>query len=380
MATLDINRFDAHALIPTQILEGVIQGVVENSVVLSTFRRLPNMATNKEKMAVLDVLPFAYWQTADTSLKKFTKTGWENKYIYAEEIAVIVPIAENVLNDANIDIWANITPLLVQAFGQKIDQAIILGDNKPASYRASLIDSIYNAGANIPASTNLYAEINDAMEKIEASGYDPTTIMGGTDMKAAFRMLLDSTGQPIKGTEIDSLPKKFVRNGIWDSKRAKFIVGDFSQAVFAIRQDMTIERSNQATLENPETGELIHLWQRDMVALRAVMRLGWEIPNPINALQPDHSVRFPFSLIEPSTPVTTYTVMFTVADADTTPIAGAKVTFGGIPKRTNASGTAVFKTQANETNSYTVTMEGKQKKRGTVAVVTSNVAVSVVLD
>jgi hypothetical protein len=46
------------------------------------------------------------------------------------------------------------------------------------------------------------------MAKVEASGYNPNFLMGGTGIKAAFRMLLDTTGQPIRGTEIDDIPKE----------------------------------------------------------------------------------------------------------------------------------------------------------------------------
>ena len=34
-----------------------------------------------------------------------------------------------------------------------------------------------------------------------------------------------------------------------------------------------------------------------MVALRAVMRLGWEIPNPINALKTNKNQHFPFAVL-----------------------------------------------------------------------------------
>ena len=36
----------------------------------------------------------------------------------------------------------------------------------------------------------------------------------------------------------------------------------------------------------------------DMVALRAVMRLGWEIPNPINSVQTDKNKRCPFAILK----------------------------------------------------------------------------------
>ena len=40
--------------------------------------------------------------------------------------------------------------------------------------------------------------------------------------------------------------------------------------------------------------------QNDMVALRAVMRLGWEIPNPINSVQKDKTKRCPFAVLKPA--------------------------------------------------------------------------------
>ena len=62
-------------------------------------------------------------------------------------------------------------------------------------------------------------------------------------------------------------------------------------------------------IQDPDSGEILYnLMQNDMVALRAVMRLGWEIPNPINAMVPDKTKRCPFSLLTSTEPVKpTYT-------------------------------------------------------------------------
>jgi len=34
-----------------------------------------------------------------------------------------------------------------------------------------------------------------------------------------------------------------------------------------------------------------------MVALRAVMRLGWQLPNPINRINPNDATRYPFAVL-----------------------------------------------------------------------------------
>lgn len=349
-----IKRSDAYALFEPDVINEIIEGAVKQSAVLQLFRRLPNMTSNKTKMRVLDALPMAYWVDANTNngRKKLTKMAWDNKYITAEELAVIVTIKEDVLDDANYDIWADVKPRLVEAIGKAVDNAVLTGADKPNGFRLDLLSSIINAGAVVTQGSpaNLYSDINDAMVKVEESGYNPNGIVGGVDIKGKFRMMLDTTGQPIAGTEIGNLPKFYVDNGSWDKDKALMVVGDFSQAVYSIRQDVTYKILTEAIIQDPSDGSILYnLAQEDMVALRVVFRMGWEIPNPINALKPDESVRFPFASIVKNggSSMTTYTGTITVYDnaGSPAPVSGAKVTVGGVTKKTNSSGVATFTLQ-----------------------------------
>lgn len=296
-----IDKTNVEALIDTQVANEIFEGVVRESKALSMFKRLPNMTSDKTKLRVLDSLPIAYFvdESTNNGRKNLTKMAWDKKYINAAELAVIVPIKENVLNDTSIDIWAEVKPRIVEAFGKKIDNAIFNGTDKPADWRAGLIPSIVTAGAEVTEGDNLYSDINDVMTKVEESGYNVTGLLGGVGLKGKFRMLTDTTGQPIKGTEIDSLPKAFLDNGAWDKTKSILIVGDFSQAVYAIRQDVTYKVLTEAVIQDPSSGDILYnLAQDDMVALRVVMRLGWEIPNPVNALN-ETTKRFPFANLKP---------------------------------------------------------------------------------
>ena len=368
-----ITRQNAEALFSEDLVAEIIQGVTKQSAALRMFRRLPNMSSNIMRMRVLDALPMAYWvnDSTDNGRKQITNAAWANKYIVPAEIAVIVPIKEDVLDDASIDIWGEIRPRLVEAIGKKIDQAIFVGVDKPSAWRADLLSSIAQAGAYVPqaSGTTLYSAINDAMVKVEESGYNPSGIVGGVDVKGKFRMMLDTSGQPIKGTEIDELPKAYIDNGAWDKSKAQMIIGDFTQAVYSIRQDITYKVLDQAIIQNPSDGEIMYnLAQEDMVALRVVMRLGWEIPNPITALQPDETVRFPFAAVQATSALTTNTTTFTVTDDGATSyVEGARVSFGGMVAKTNASGVATFKAQ-NGVYQYKITANGYQPYTGSVTV------------
>ena len=141
-----ISRSDLSGLIPEPVSREIIQGVAQGSAVLAMGRRLPNMTSKTQTLNVLDSLPIAYFVNGDTGAKKTTKQAWDKKVITAEEIAVIVPIPEAALADANYDIWAEVKPRLVEAFGKVIDAAVLFGTNKPTSWRDGLVPSAIDAG------------------------------------------------------------------------------------------------------------------------------------------------------------------------------------------------------------------------------------------
>ena len=301
MAVNTIAKTDVDALIETQVANEIFEGVTRESKALSMFKRLPNMTSDKTKLRVLDTLPIAYFvdETSNNGRKKTTKMAWENKYINAAELAVIVPIKENVLNDTSIDLWAEIKPRIVEAFAKKIDNAMFFGVDKPADWINGLVPTVISVGANVTETSNgLYSDINDTMVKVEESGYEVNGILGGVGLKGKFRMMTDTTGQPLNTTEIGSIKRNYMDNGVWDKSTATLIAGDFNQAVYAIRQDITYKVLDQAVIQDTDGSIAYNLAQEDMVALRVVMRLGWQIPNPVNALN-ETATRFTFAALVP---------------------------------------------------------------------------------
>ena len=296
-----IARTDVDSLIETQVANEIFEGVTKESKALRMFRRLPNMTSDKTKLRVLDSLPVAYFvdETTNNGRKNTTKMAWDKKFINAAELAVIVPIKENVLNDTSIDIWAEVRPRIVEAFAKKIDNAMFFGVDKPTDWRAGLVPSVITAGAEVNETGKLYSDINDVMTKVEESGYEVNGILGGVGLKGKFRMMTDTTGQPLNTTEIGSVRREFMDNGVWDKTKSTLIAGDFSQAVYSIRQDVTYKVLDQAVIQDTDGSILYNLAQDDMVALRVVMRLGWEIPNPVNALN-ETATRFPFASLKPT--------------------------------------------------------------------------------
>lgn len=393
MATNIISRGNAEALIQEQLINTIQQDTPKSSIFMQLARKLPNMTSNKTRMRVLDMLPLAYWVNGDTGMKQTTNQAWDNIWLTAEELAVIVPIPEAVLADADVDIMGEVQPRIIEAIGQRVDAAVIFGENRPSQWRLDILSTARQAGNNVAVGTDPdYYELllgeNGVISKVEESGRMVNAAIGAMGMRAKLRGIRGTDGHPIfkadmQGTTnyaLDGAPMYFPQNGAFDRSKAQLVVGDFSQAVYSIRQDITVKILDQGVIQDPTTKEIVYnLAQQDMIALRVVFRMGWALPNPASRLDADRTT-CPFAYLEPTTALATQTVTFTVKDNASTPavIAGAIVDVDGARKKTGADGTAKF-TLTPGTYAATVKCKGYGTVSDTVTVASSAVAKAVTL-
>lgn len=307
-----ISREDAAALIPEEVSREIVQGVTEQSAVMKLGRRLADMARAQTRMPVLSLFPIGYFVDGDKGLKKTTDISWANKYINAEEIAVIVPIPQAVLDDVDYDIWGEVKPRVEEEFGRVIDAAILFGDLAPATWPTDILAAAVAAGNSVTDGTgvDLYEDIcdeNGVIAAVEADGFFHSGAAAAISMRARLRGLRDADGQLIytrsmqEGTTyaLDGEQLFFPRNGCWDVAQAHMILGDWQQLVYSIRQDLSFKIFTEGVVQD-HTGAIVYnLMQQDMVALRAVMRIGWQVPNPINRLQEVEANRYPFAALIP---------------------------------------------------------------------------------
>lgn len=357
MAVHITSRADAEAIIREQVVSTIFQDAPKQSVFMSLARKLPNMTSNQTRIRVLDFLPTAYWVNGDTGMKQTSKQAWDNVYINAAELAVIIPIPEAVLDDAEFDIFGEITPRVNEAIGQKVDSAIIFGVNRPAEWQNDIVTLARQAGNNVaPGGSPDYYDLilgeGGVISKVEEDGYMSTGALASMGMRAKLRGIKATDGTPIFKSDmqgstnyaLDGAPMYFPQNGAFDNTIAQLIIGDFKQAVYAIRQDITVKILDQGVIQDPATKEIAYnLAQQDMVALRVVFRMGWALPNPATRMDEDR-VGCPFAYLEPATAMTTQKVTFTVKDNNSEPkaVEGAIVDVNGSRLKTNASGVAEF--------------------------------------
>lgn len=384
-----IDRARAEALIQEQVVSTIFQDAPKQSVFMSLARKLPNMTSKQTRIPVLDMLPVAYWVNGDTGFKQTSQQAWDNVYLTAAELAVIVPIPEAVLDDADFDILGEVTPRVNEAIGARVDAAVLFGTNRPTEWQNDIITMARQAGNNVSGGAVTYDTLlgeNGVISKVEESGHMVNGAIASMAMRGKLRGIKNTSGTPLFKSDmqgstqyaLDGAPLYFPQNGAFDASIAQMIVGDWSQAVYSIRQDVTTKILDQGVIQDPNTKEIIYnLAQQDMIALRVVFRMGWALPNPATALNSDRTL-VPFAYLEPATAKTTYKATITVKDSQESAaaISGATVDLNGSRKKTNASGVAEFSLM-NGSYPVKIKADGYKSTTGTVTVNGAETALTV---
>jgi HK97 family phage major capsid protein len=297
------------ALLPDQTINEIIQTAPESSVLLSRARNV-RLSSKRAKQPVLNSLPDAYWVNGDTGLKQTTDASWAGTFITAEELAVIVPIPNAVVDDASIDLWAQIRPLLAEAIGKKVDQAGIFGTDKPASWPTAIVPGAIAAGNTIVSGTgtDFGVDVAELAGKISEDGFAVNGFASRPGLTWKLRGLRDTTGQPIFGGPLSeggasnlygySLDE--VRNGAWNSAAAELLAADWDKFVVGIRQDITYDLFSEGVISDADGKVVLNLMQQDSKAMRVVFRVGFQVANPLTRLNGNAATRYPAGVITPA--------------------------------------------------------------------------------
>ena len=298
----------AGSLIPEAERREILKGLPAQSAALALARKVA-MSTKVERQPVLSALPAAYWVSGDTGLKQTTKAEWENKELVAEELAVIVPVPENLLADSAYDVFGELRPLIVEALGVELDKAVLFGTDAPATFGNSIVEGAIAAGntVNVSATGDDASDVSAVMGQVEADGFSVSGFAARNRLKARLRNLRDTSGSPIfspsltAGTPATLWGESIVYsdlNGAWSGEGVDLIGGDWSKAVIGVRQDITFKLFTEGVISNTAGNVVLNLMQQDSVALRVVARYGFTVANPISRVNQVEATRYPFAVLE----------------------------------------------------------------------------------
>lgn len=306
----EITRGDALALMAEERAPEIWKGAQQESAALQTFARV-NMGKREKVIPFVDVLPAApsggAFVSGDTGHKPTLEMSWAVKEMVAEEIAGIVPIPENVLEDSDYDLWAEVKPNIDTYVARAIDAAVFSGINAPASWPAGGLVQVATAAGNVldlstylatgtqDDGVDLAGAFNELLGLVEDDGFDADRLYVKKNMKRRIRNLRDLNGNPIF---IAGLRGANEPPSLWDTDLAYVPTPAFASnvlslaassqhAILGLRTDMQWKVLDQATLTQSMTingtefrAVAASLAEQDMLALRFKLRLGFTYMDP----------------------------------------------------------------------------------------------------
>jgi HK97 family phage major capsid protein len=280
-------------IVPASYGTTLVNAVLRESAGLS-LSRTQRVATNKTLFSVYAGRPVAAF-VAEAAPKQATGAEYTELAINVKKLATVVMYTEELLDDAREDPSILINTDVSAAFSYLID-AHIVGWSAGVIQATSFDSRLENCTTVVEfdQTKDLGIALSAAMAKVEAAGYTPNGAILPYDARQNMRdARAVNTGQPLYGNwdqairgDLFGLPIRYSSNlpllaGTAAAGRTVGIVGDFNQAIAAIRQDLTVAYSDQATVD--VGGTLHNLWQQNKRAARWEMRMGFNIHDTNNA-------------------------------------------------------------------------------------------------
>jgi len=314
-----VDRVEVGPLIPEDAANEIISEAQEKSYALTAFKRR-QMTRKQQRIPIFDRKPVAYFVNGDTGLKQTSDARWDNIYLNAEELAVIIPIPDLLVDDASFDIWSELRPEITEAIGAKVDEAIFFGVDRPTSWPTGILQGATAASQSVTggavAGQDVFGDINQAMMMLEAAGYDPKSMFGRIQMRGILRNTRDTTKgflYPASGPDNVGGQNAGWRGEVWNTPlfvskmgftgfsanaaNAALFVLDTDNLVLSVRSDINMKLFTEGVISDGNGVVLLNLMQSDSKALRVTFRLAWAVANPVTRLQPNRSLRYPASVL-----------------------------------------------------------------------------------
>lgn len=295
MATLTRTN---HALaIPPDRQYDVVANVYEDSALLQL------ADVRQMTSAVQDVItagsftfPAGMSNVAEAGMKPTADGSLGSYQLVAQKMAVFVVVSDELLAEASgVDIVSFYQDAITQQMAKLIDVHGLAGggpfgtESLAGAAAAAAGAHVQSFTGTIAAPTGVVPAFTNAMNAVEADDYVPTGFLGARPVKGLFRSLVDGGGRPLLMESFTAdVPDQLYGEPIYWLGRGVFptgasalraIVGDFSQYVIGIRDELTFSLHNEGTIEltpgNAATA--VNLLQQNLTALRAELRLGAKV-------------------------------------------------------------------------------------------------------
>lgn len=261
--------------LPVEVSQEIIQKTQESSAVMKLARQIP-LPGRGASINVITGDPEATW-IGETDAKAVSNPDLDTKVMRGYKLAVIVPFSDEFRRDVPA-LYDAIVSRIPGALGQKFDKTVFGGVDKPGSDFDNFAAVTAQSLASDPYAGLVAAETDISINGGILNGFvlapqGKGVLLGATDQdkrplfinnvaEGAIPMILGARTEVSKGAYVSGSPQ------------VVGFAGDWTQAMYGIVEGVKITFSSDASLDLGN-GTTIHLFQRDMFALRAEIEIGF---------------------------------------------------------------------------------------------------------
>ena len=258
-------------LVPEELRTEVFR-VLPDMTVMRRLARVIPMTTDTLKLNSLGARPVAYW-TGEYQSKSTTSAEFNQVVLSPNDLVCLLPVSEQLLADANINLVQFIIELFAEAIGLAEDKAFFTGSGsgQPRGISIETIATV-NAGGN-PTFDDIIDVIDAVPSRVTSS--PKAAFVGHRNAKRAFRKMKDSDGSYVwrdggsssnNNGETVRLPNTLYGYPFYeqnDLPQSELYFGDWSMYIIGDRQTMAVSTTT-------EGGDA---WRRNAMEIKAVERV-----------------------------------------------------------------------------------------------------------
>ena len=320
--TAMIDRTEAGPLIPEDVSNEIIKEATEKSFVLSAFKR-KQMSRKQQRLPIFDRKPIAYFVNGDTGLKQSSDVRWDNVYLNAEEIAVIVPVPDLLVEDAALRHLDGTAPRGHRGDRRQGGRGGVLRGGPAHAWPTGILQGATAASQVVTGGSSaldVFGDMNAAMMMLEDDGYDPMAWFARLQMRGILRNTRDANKgflYPAAGPANTGGQSVGWKGEVWNTPLfvskmgyAGFAAGAANAAAFvldtdnficAVRDDINMKVFTEGVISNDAGAVVLNLMQQDAKALRVTFRMAWAMTNPVTRMQPNRTLRYPAAVVTQGT-------------------------------------------------------------------------------
>ena len=262
---------DGGYLVPEELRTEVFRVLPDMTVMRRIARTLP-MSTDTLKLNSLSARPTAYW-TAEYASKSTTSAEFDQISLSPNDLVCLLPISEQLLADANINLVQFITQLFAEAIGLAEDKAFFTGSGS-GQPKGINQESIASAAVGGSLNFDRVIQLLDLVPQRVAQSTN-AAFVGHRYVKRLLRTLKDGSNNYIwrdgrsgvgGNGETIKLPDTIYGYPFYeqnDLAQSELYFGDWTFYIIGDRQTMSVQTTNIG-------GDA---WRRNSMEIKAVERV-----------------------------------------------------------------------------------------------------------